>query len=147
MAFFKPAAGLAALLALSPISYSTAQDSEQNQVNHIDDDLSEIMTADHSLIMISTEWCVPCREMYPDFVQAAERTDLHSDQLYFAYIEIDVENPIELPFLAAPVNGYPTLITLDEGVEVERRSGILGLNSLNRRVETIEELYDLINTD
>lgn len=75
-------------------------------------------------------WCGPCRQMAPNFHQAA--IDLEP---YARLVKVDTEAEQQL---AARFNirSIPTLAIFKNGREIARQSGALDLGSLKRWIQT-----------
>lgn len=74
-------------------------------------------------------WCGPCKMMAPVFEQAARAYPL---RVLFAKVDTEAEQ-----FLASrfKIRSIPTLIVLKDGKEIERVSGALSDEDLDRFVE------------
>ena len=74
-------------------------------------------------------WCAPCKAFAPTFQQAARAYPL---RVLFAKVDTEAEQ-----FLASrfKIRSIPTLIVFKDGVEVERISGALSDEDLDRFVE------------
>ena len=68
------------------------------------------------LLKFSATWCGPCKML----AGSLESADLGDVEL----VEIDIDENIEKA-LEYKVRGVPTLVLVEDGVEVKRKSGVM----------------------
>lgn len=81
------------------------------------DELSDLISTEDTVIVdvSAMGWCVNCKRLHPTFEKVAAESDAT-----FVLVEIDTNDWAEVEL---SVQGLPTLIRYDKGVETKRASG------------------------
>lgn len=81
------------------------------------EELQDLVSTEETVIVdfSALDWCVKCKQIHPTFVRASEGSDAT-----FALVDVDSNDwaTVELG-----IQGLPTLIRYDGGVETKRASG------------------------
>lgn len=86
-------------------------------------------------VMISAEWCAPCKKMYPHMA------DLRK-QGYIIYIFDTTKEEFKNYAALYAVNAYPTFIIYDKGKEVRRSGGITNKSWFKKHLKLKKDQKD-----
>lgn len=87
-----------------------------------------LKSSPNTLVVVSSSWCVPCKQMYPRIKQLEET----SRNLTVVKVDIDRCPQITKDLKVTTV---PTMVLMRAGGEVKRRVGTLSLPNLQKFVE------------
>lgn len=94
-----------------------------------EDDIEEIQNSEKTYVIdFWAEWCQPCHQLAPEFEQVAEEME----DLEFGKVDMEENQKIGVEY---GVRSLPTILIIQNGEEVARKSGAL----------KAEELRDWIN--
>lgn len=84
-----------------------------------------------TLIVLFAHWCPKCNMMMP---VVDEIEEVYKEQLEVVRIDIEKETEIAKDY---SIQIVPTFVIMKQGNEVMRMAGIIGEESLKKRIETV----------
>lgn len=87
------------------------------EVNSLEE-LNDLTSTEQTVVVdvSALDWCVNCKRLHPTFEKASEESDAT-----FVLVDLDTNDWAEV---ALGIQGLPTLIRYDGGVETKRASGM-----------------------
>lgn len=87
------------------------------------------------IIKFGAAWCGPCKAMQPTVDRLAERYNVEGSSVKVTEVDIDADSARAVEY---GVQSIPTTVFLQDGLEVERRSGVLMEATIEKLLEKIQ---------